>query len=346
MVTLFIPTRNRPEFLRRTLEYYARERFFGWLFIGDASTGEAAERNQATVKAFAHTLRILYRSCPGLSACAANEALIPSITTPYCAYLGDDDFLSVQGLEQCVAFLEGHPEYGAAHGMCVMFQTEHNRPYGPIGNVGYYPQAVVGAETGVGRLKEFFTDSQYTLLYSVHRAAVWQAMFRGLRALPGMQNSNVFKDELIAVGVSVIRGKVKQLNVLSLVHQVHEDSYRFPHVYDWLTDPAWFPSYQVFHGRLVEELVRQDGASIEEARAVIRDIFWPYLAAQVIKAWKTGATAGVAPGGSTLRRIARRLPGRAAARRSRSPAASWRTQSRRKRRRPRGAAPRPRTPRR
>jgi len=318
---------NRPVFLARLLRYYATMRFPYPIAIGDSSDPDQAQHNQQTVAALQGLLAIRYQYDPSLSACACLERMSRVVTTPYCVFSGDDDFLCPTALERSIAFLEEHPDYGAAHGMGLMFQTEHNQPYGAIGNVGYYPQAVLQADTGVGRLKEFFAVSQYTLFYSVHRTTIWQAMFQGLSAMPGTRNRNIFKDELIAVGVSVIRGKVQQLSELSLIHQVHEDSYRFPHVYDWLTDPAWFPSYQVFHERLVEELVRQDGVPIEDARVVIREVFWPYLAAQVIKAWKIDTTARVAPSRSALRRFARRLPGarrtwravRAAVQRARDP---------------------------
>lgn len=309
MLTLCVPTMNRPAFLARLLRYYADARVPYWFFIGDSSDPESAQRNQRTVASWQGTLKIRYQHSPGCSACACLEQLSLEITTPYCAFLGDDDFLCIAALEQCVAFLEGHADYGAARGMGLMFQTEDNRPHGAFGNVGYYPQAALEASTGMKRLREFFTESQYALLFAVHRTATWQAMFRGLSALPGIRNRNEFKDELIATCVSVIRGKLKALDCLCLVHQVHEDSYHFPHVYDRLTDPAWLPSYQAFHERLVEELSRQDGASAEEARTVIREVFWPYLATQVIHDWRIDTAARLTRDPSRLRWLARKLPG-------------------------------------
>jgi len=308
MLTLCIPTLNRSAFIERLLRYYASLRVPYWIFIGDSSNPEEAARNQRTVAALQGTLKIRYEAAPGVSACACLERMSYAATTPYCVFLGDDDFLCPTALDRCVAFLEEHPEYGAAHGTGLMFQTEANQPHNAIGNVGYYPQAVVEAETGVGRLKEFFTTSMYTLLYSVHRTPAWQAMFRGIQLMSGTRNSNMFKDELIAVGVSVIRGKIRQLPALSLVHQVHEDSYHFPHAYDWLTDPAWFPSYQIFHARLAEELIRQDGVGTDEARAAIRGVFWPYLAAQIIGSWERDTAEQGRTDRVSLRQVLRRLP--------------------------------------
>ena len=310
MISLCVPTMNRSEFLTRLLHYYASTRFPYWICIGASSSREQVTNNQRIVAAFQNQLNIHYEECPGLSSCAALEQLSRSISTPYCAFLGDDDFICPAGIERCVAFLEQHPECGAVHGKGLMFQTEQNHPYGSIGTVRYCPQAVLTADSGAARLIELFTVSQYALLNSVHRTLTWQAMFRGLSAMPGIQNRNIFKDELIATCVSVIRGTVREIDGLYFVRHIHvEDSYRFPHAYDWLTDPDWFPSYQVFHARLTEELIRQDGISVEQARVVIRQSFWPYVAGAVMASWRADSRASAPQAPSRLRDVAKRVPG-------------------------------------
>jgi len=135
-------------------------------------------------------------------------------------------------------------------------------------------------------------------------------MFRGLTQMRGVQNHNVFKDELMATCVSAIRGKVKELQGFYFFRHVHtEDSYRFPHVYDWLTDPEWFPSYQIFHDRLVEELIRTDRISVTEAHAAIKHAFWLYLAHVVTVAWQREQTPRRRREPLRFRRIIKRIPG-------------------------------------
>lgn len=310
MLTICVPTMDRSPFVRRLLAYYASTGFRHWIFIGDSSCPEHAAQNRTAAAMLQDRLKIVYRECPGLSSCGTVEQLNTMVSTPYCVLQGDDDFLCPTGLERCVAFLEAHPEYGAAHGQGLRFQTESNGPHGPIGTVASYPQATLEAPTGAQRLLELFTVSLATLLSSVHRTPTWQAMFRGLTEMPGIRNRNVFKDELIATCVSVIRGRVKALDGLSLIRQTHtEDSYRFPHVYDWLTDPDWFPSYQVFHDRLVEELIRQDGVNREQALAEIRRAFWAYMKHEVIETRKKEERSTPRRAASRLRTWAKRIPG-------------------------------------
>lgn len=311
MMTLCVPTLNRPEFLARLLRYYATTRYRHWIFIGDSSECQHAERNQQTVASFDGVLKVVYRHYPGLSSCACVEQLNREVTTPYCAFMADDDFVTPSGLDRCLAFLERHSDYVAAHGRAILFQIEGGGAHGAIGNVGPYPQAVVRSETGAARLREFFTSSLYTLLFSVHRTEAWQAMFRGVSSLPGDRSQNIFKDELIPVSVSVIRGKVQELDGLYLARQAHEGIYRHPDIYDWITDPAWLPSYEVFRDRLGEELCRQDGLDAAEARRVVKDVCWAFLAHGMMSSWQAASRQPVHAERRLhgLRRVARQIPG-------------------------------------
>lgn len=309
LFTLCIPTKDRSEFLERLLRYYAATGYRHQIFIGDSSeqAGHRA-RNQRTVAQLSGSLQLSYRQAPGCSSCACLEELSRALTSPYCAFVADDDFLCTGGIERCVAFLEAHPEYGAAHGKGLMLQTEGGKPYGPVGNVGAYPQTILQAETGAARLKEFFTVRLAALLYSVHRTATWRAMFQGVSALPGVSNRNIFKDELIPTCVSVVRGKVAEVDSLYLIRQAHEAIYRHPHAYEWLTSPEWSSSCQLFQARLVDELMQQDHLDLAQARAALKEGFWPYLVRVVREAWSREGTAPKrAP--SPLRQAARRVPG-------------------------------------
>jgi len=99
-------------------------------------------------------------------------------------------------------------------------------------------------------------------------------------------SDKAFASELLPCSLSIILGKVKELNCIYLVRQVHEQRYLLPDMYDWMTSPDWLPSYQVFRNCLTKELVRQDGISLDEARAVVKQAFWSYLAKGFMKKWQ------------------------------------------------------------
>ncbi|MBI4596915.1 MAG: TIGR00180 family glycosyltransferase [Candidatus Omnitrophica bacterium] len=308
-LTLCVPTINRPAFLGRLLRYYAAASAPYRIAIADSSDPVRAEQNQQIIRRLAGRLHVVYRQYPGMSVGACFEAMNQTLDTPYCALLGDDDFLCPPGLERCVEFLEGHPDYGAAHGIGLHFQTEGGHPHGPIGRVGPYPQAVLETDTGAQRLGEFVMKSLYVLIYSVHRAAIWRSMFTGVGAMEDIKTQNGFKNEVLATCVSAVRGKVKALDGLYLFRQVHQRNTPVPHVYEWLTDPEWFPSYRIFEDRVSEELMRQDQLPMEQARQIVRDVFWSYLAKVMMgvreKELRRPSRQGTL---SSLRRAARAIP--------------------------------------
>jgi len=309
MITVCVPTKNRSAFLGRLLGYYAATGYRHWIFVGDSSDPEQAERNQALIAALQGRLKVEYRVYPGLSSCECLERLSQAVSTEYAAFVGDDDFLCTSGIERCLEFLERHPDSGAAHGKGLLFQTETDAAHGAIGTVRPYPQVVLNADAGAGRLRELLTASVGGLLYSVHRTQTWRAMFEGIGRLPGTTNTNIFKDELIAVCVSAIRNTVQELDCLYLIRHAHEAIYKHPTIYDWLTDPVWFTSFQVFRDRLVTELRTQDHLHEPDAQAAFKEVFWSYLARALMRGWQRSQRPAQAKPTSRLKVLAKRVPG-------------------------------------
>jgi len=276
--TLCIATKDRSEFLRRLLGYYAQMEFPYPILIGDSSGPFHADRNKKTIESLQRRLDIVFVDCPTLSSGACCERLGELVSTPYCAVVGDDDFLCTHGIHSCIQFLECHADYAAAHGKGLIVGVDNGAVYGRIHSVGPYSMAVLEEASASHRLLEFFTLSHYNLSYPVYRTRIWRTMFRGLTSLEGILNRNIFKDELIPSCIAAISGRIKELEVLYLVRQAHPAIYRHPDPFDWLTDSIWFPSYQFFLKRLKEELGLQGGLTGEQAHAVIKAVLWPYLA--------------------------------------------------------------------
>jgi glycosyltransferase domain-containing protein len=51
---------------------------------------------------------------------------VKQVTTPYMVFAADDDFIVHQALDECVEFLGAHPDYGMAHGYCLMYVASAN----------------------------------------------------------------------------------------------------------------------------------------------------------------------------------------------------------------------------
>ena len=276
-ITFCIPTKNRPEFLSRLLNYYAITSFDGWIFIGDSSEGKYLENNKVTVEEFQGQLMIRHFILPSRRVNAVLEKLCVSIKTPFCLGLTDDDFVITSSIEKCIEFLEKNSEYVAVHGRGAIIGLDQRGAYGNINYINSYPQAIIEADTGAGRLKEYLNPPRAEA-YSVHRTEVWANMFTGFSEYDWAQNQKITIDELICCGIAAIRGKIKELDCLYLVRQGgHDFQVKRVDFYDLITHPLWSISIQDMYNRFTEELVIQDNVDTVEAQALIKEAFFPHF---------------------------------------------------------------------
>ena len=132
MITLLVPTMNRSDFLIRLLCYYRDLEFQGCIYVGDSSQEFHATRTKRAINAFDRQLHIVYCKYPDRNNAECIRDLLALVSTPYAVLLADDDFLVPDSMEQCVMFLESHPEYSAAHGVAVLFHLESSGAHGPL----------------------------------------------------------------------------------------------------------------------------------------------------------------------------------------------------------------------
>jgi hypothetical protein len=92
------------------------------------------------------------------------------------------------------------------------------------------------------------------------------------------QNMLIMFDELLPCCLSVILGKIKQLDGLYLIRQDHGKRIVLPTWFEWITNEAWYPSYSTFRDCLAEAIVLQDKINLEAARNIVSQAFKVYLA--------------------------------------------------------------------
>lgn len=271
-LTIIIPTMNRSDFLIRLLKYYADTGYKHWILIGDSSNEEHIKKTKNAIKALKDKLKIIYQECPDLNDAECAQQLIKMISTQYAVFVADDDFLIPNGLEQSIAFLEEHRDYIAAHGTAILLNLQSSGPHGQIKNLSNYKLPSIEEDTASQRILNHLNDYSVTL-FCVHRTEYWKTMYEEVDTI----RDKSFGSELLPCCLSVIQGKVKQLDCLYLVRQKHDRRYLLPNMDDWINSPNWEPSYKVFRDRLAEELVRQDGITLNEAKSIVEQGFRSYL---------------------------------------------------------------------
>lgn len=216
-VTVIIPAHNRPERLRRLLDYYSRTDIK--VLVPDSSDHPFADAEKYP--------DITYLHRPKLHFLLKLKEVLPMISTPYVLYCADDDFAVPSGIAQMTAFLDEHPDYSTAQGHYLTF-TPHK------GKISFYPRYIryfdkqVTGDTPRERLLQ--EKNMYaSLLYSVIRTQAFQRMYAACFNPDGsLRFRNLFLAEEFFNHAALIFGKYATLPISTVPASVSEVPPRKP----------------------------------------------------------------------------------------------------------------------
>lgn len=164
-VTVIIPAHNRPERLRRLLDYYSGTDIR--ILVPDSSHLPFADAGKYPDVTYLHR--------PGLHFLLKLKEVLPLISTPYVLYCADDDFTVPTAIARMAEFLDANPDYSTAQGHYLTFTPHKN-------GISFYPRYIryfdkrISGSTSRERLLE--EKNMYaSLLYSVTRTEVFQRMY-------------------------------------------------------------------------------------------------------------------------------------------------------------------------
>jgi len=324
-ISIFTPTKNRPEFVARLLKYYQAIDFQGPVLIGDSSDSAHLDRTKSLINEFGQDLDLNYYEMPGLNGVQCVGKLIQLVPTPYATFVADDDYMVPSALYQCVDFMEDNPDYSAAHGLGFLFSVQGDAPHGPIIDAGFFRQPVLEGESASSRLASLFGNYAVSL-FSVTKTSTWQDLYKQSDSITDWRR---FGGELLQCGRTAIAGKIKQLECLQLVRQVHQpspvttfepngkasysainmSSTSTEDVFSWLTNPHWSKSYETFNRLLSDEMANYDNISVTLANNQVKQVFWKYLANIITEKWDDKFTPEDTSLKHRIKRAARSLPG-------------------------------------
>lgn len=274
-LTLMIPTRNRPHFLRRVLDYYRR---VGWPYsisIADASDSGIFGETASFVRALKKNLAVIHQSFPSdLGVHATWTQMLEGVETPFAIVSGDDDFLIPQALQRCIDFLDTHPDYSLASGFAVRPTVR------PTAREGF---EVVDMQAGIfksnekalapDRLLDCFYPSWAPNAQALQRTPQMRETFRTAIALGlDVDEYSDFFCECAINGVNVIKGKEKKFGeFLSLVMLKHgQQIYRSKPMtmLDRFTSPHFSKVAENIVDWWARELVQKENGNFKEAKRV------------------------------------------------------------------------------
>jgi len=257
-VTIVIPTHERPQYLARTLKYYAQTDFP--VLVVDSS--RVASPDAAVLQNGA------YRHMPGVPLLEKMRSIMPLVATPFMVFCADDDFTVPRAAQACADFLMANPDHSSAQGHYVMAMPGARGVELTAGYPGNFQVRVDSGDPSV-RLRQLFSPYVQNF-YAVHRTSTWQAFY----ALPTEKFSHYCILELLGAMLAAILGKHKVLPLLySVRDRFLDDDRKNPlrrkNIDVISRDPAHAAEYEDFLASLAGHLCARTGLSPQEAR---RDI--------------------------------------------------------------------------
>lgn len=229
--TLVIPTYNRPALLRRLVRYYVERARCIKLLVLDSSKPDMAVENAKALSNFGESVRHVPfpESIGPASKLSSGLALVQ---TPYASLCADDDLVFPHGLLEAIAFLENHPDYVAAHGLCLNFRQDGRNVH-----IAREPAGLSNEATHPGARIFHLLQKYESLYYAVFRAADLRTIFGALKPLPTL----VFQ-ELFQSVAAAIKGKIRRFPDFHAVRQsgppAHPERDKWQTQYWFARDPV------------------------------------------------------------------------------------------------------------
>ena len=273
-VAILIPTKNRIDFVIRSINYYVSINSPHPLFIGDASSESSEE---LVLKAAQDKIEIYYFHWENLIdrktlSKLAQEASKTNITD-YCAYQGDDDFFVSKSLSLCAEFLSENPSYATAQGRAFTIRLNNDSPYGDVADLCvYWDRKELKEDSALERLNEI-SVRYWVPMFSVHRINEFIDDYsNGLDTVTDMRFGEFVNSLSIA-----IRGKSKFIDCLYLARGIHRNQYgRLKGIkdhgveFEWITGKKWYISYTELVNSLTNVLSKKDNLSLSEANREVK----------------------------------------------------------------------------
>jgi glycosyltransferase domain-containing protein len=307
MITLVIPTRNRPHYLARLLRYYDDMRFQYSIIVADSSSASDCELNREIVNSVKDRLNVNHcRYDSNINFYLKCAKALETADTKYAVFCADDDFIIPQAIAQGISFLEDHDDYSEVHGHAVMLgslSATYNDLHHGLCASTYSQRPTLDDDDPITRLEKYYSLGTVSF-YSIHRRL---NIIRNM-LLAGQYTSVSYPHfgELLLDGLSVLQGKSKFIDMFYMVRQLTPDRESLK-VIPWeelLLSDALRQEYEKYCDCQAAEINRLTGRTMPQAREIINRGFPIYTSS----ARRRGALSKIL---SRVSRVIRLLPGTA-----------------------------------
>lgn len=273
LFTLVIPTYNRYPFLLRLLRFYKSYNYPFKIIVLDSSS-DLLELEE--LKSLLAHERITYQDFD--SNIFPDEKIargLEYVKTPYAALCADDDFITLNGINQSVAFLEKNPDFTVAHGHYISFWIKTGKKakqqfcWQPI-----YPYKSILFSDEKSRL-HFHFSNYCPNFYAVYRTDFLKMI---LKETIKFADEPVFGELLLSM-LALIYGKMKRLDVLYAARENIPGSAAttYENLKDFIRAGTYDEKYARFRDCLAMHLSRKSQLNTEESKSVVDESMAAYM---------------------------------------------------------------------
>ena len=219
LLTIVLPTRNRPDLLRRSLMFYAYYGLSYPIAVADSSDPAYLDEMYSLMKEFPQVDLTITHFDPEYNSWLKIIEVMEQQSCPFIALSGDDDFLLDKAITASISFLIDNPDFSVVDGREVRIARsgallESFWGYSAI----LHQQNAVIADDPIARLVQYF-QSYWPTFYGVHRK---DSVIEAFRSGYEMETENLVS-ELMQGAVTVLNGKYKSLPIPYIVRQVYHN---------------------------------------------------------------------------------------------------------------------------
>jgi glycosyltransferase domain-containing protein len=275
--TIIIPTHNRPDYLRRVLDYYSSYKAGYNIIVADSSSDENKRRNKETISSLPDLKILYFGHYPSEIKYGHKFAdALDHVETKYCLFCADDDFVVPNGIEESIDFLEKNEDFVVAHGQTITFYPRIKKE----GEEKFYWQLEYRVKSNTltdarSRLVEHLASYSVSTFYGVHRADFLKMIFR--ETLRSVEHGRFI--ELLLTELTLVYGKMKCLDGLYAAREIILDSTGIVNesINGLIKKKAYEEKYIGFRKCLVFHLSKNSDLSIEGSCRVVDDAMSAHL---------------------------------------------------------------------
>lgn len=256
MISLVIPTINRPDFIKKYLQFLNLQGFQGEVLIGDSSSLDLFNETSNFIKKNSFCFRVRHASYPNRMHFEVIQELIEFIQYEFCMYICDDDFLLNSTLLKCVEFLNENPDYTSAGGRALMLDVDDSWK---ILSIRDYSLSSLEESSPINRLR-ILANNYEVVAYSLSRTADF------IKRWP---KSNDFFEKGIVVEThpcfsAAAQGKIKILQDLFVIRTNHERRILLPNFEETIAGEYWESSVNYSINELTSIIKEQERDKVPE----------------------------------------------------------------------------------